>query len=122
MLKILESTKSIIRPGEGRVGVGSDSKAESSSRCKFGDSKVGGSEVAEDEVGKKDQEMFKSKKLSKFKKTAGSLDFFTSKSKLTFTKLRQAFVKSLIFHNFDPERYICIETNVLGYAISGVLN
>ena len=66
--------------------------------------------------------MFKSKNLSKSKKTVRSLDFLTLGAKLAFTKLRQAFLKALILHHFDLERYIWIETDVSGYAIGGVFS
>ena len=59
--------------------------------------------------------MFKSRKI------VSSLDFFTNKTRLTFTKLRQVFVKAPIFYHFDLKRYIQIEMNALGYAIGGVL-
>ena len=49
-------------------------------------------------------------------------DFLTPGAKLAFTKLRQAFLKALILHHFDPERHIRIETNATGYFISGVLS
>ena len=49
-------------------------------------------------------------------------DFLILGAKLVFTKLRQAFVKALILQHFDPERHIRIETDVSGYAISGVLS
>ena len=49
-------------------------------------------------------------------------DFFTSRAKLAFTKLRQAFVKALIFYHFDLEHHIRIETDASGYAIGGVFN
>ena len=60
--------------------------------------------------------------MSKFKKTVGFLDFFIPGAKLAFTKLKQAFFKAPILHHFNLERYIRIETDVLGYIISGVLN
>ena len=65
--------------------------------------------------------MFKSKNLSKFKKTVGS-NFLTLRARLAFTKLRQAFVKAPILYHFDSEDYIRVKTNVSGYAIGGVLN
>ena len=66
--------------------------------------------------------MSKSKNSSKSKKTVGSSDFLTSRSKLAFTKLKQAFFKALILYHFDPECHIRIETDVSGYAISGVFS
>ena len=60
--------------------------------------------------------------MSKSKKTLRSLDFLTLKAKLAFTELRQAFIKAPIFHHFDSERYIRVETNVSGYAIGGVFS
>lgn len=53
------------------------------------------------------------KKLAKSKKpdflkskNITRLNFFTTKAKLTFTKLRQAFIKVLIFYYFGPKYYI----------------
>ena len=34
--------------------------------------------------------------------------FLTPEAKLAFSQLRQAFIKALILHHFDPERYIRI--------------
>lgn len=63
-----------------------------------------------------------SKKLSKSKNKVGSSDFLIPKTKLTFTKLRQVFLKAPILNHFNPECYIQIMINVLGYAIDGVLS
>ena len=60
-----------------------------------------------------------SKNLFKSKKTI-RLDFFTPRARLTFTKLRQAFVKAPILYNFNPKRHIRVETDTSGYAIGGV--
>lgn len=46
--------------------------------------------------------------------------FLTPEARLAFTKLRQAFTEAPILHHFDPERYICFETDASGYAIGGV--
>ena len=73
-------------------------------------------EVGVDEIGKKVQNS------SKYKKTVRSLDFLTPKAKLAFIKLRQAFLKAMILHHFNPKRHIRIETDVSGYAMSGVLS
>ena len=48
--------------------------------------------------------------------------FLTTNAKRAFIKLRQAFVKALILNHFDSKRHIQIETDALGYAISGILN
>ena len=50
------------------------------------------------------------------------LDFLILRTRLAFTKLRQAFVKALIFYHFDPKYYIWFETNASGYDIGGVLS
>ena len=52
----------------------------------------------------------------------GSSNFLTSGAKLVFIKLKQVFFKALILHHFDPERYIRIEKDILGYAISGIFS
>ena len=64
----------------------------------------------------------KFKNLSKSKKIIRSLDFLIPKTKLAFTKLRQAFLKAPIFHHFNSEYHIQIETDVLGYTISRVFS
>ena len=84
--------------------------------------KVDSNEVEVDKVGKKVQKLFKSKKLSKSKKTIRSLDFFTLGAKLAFTKLRQAFLKASILHHFYPEYHILIEMDVSDYAIGEVFS
>ena len=48
--------------------------------------------------------------------------FLTSKAREVFNLLWQAFTKASILRYFDPECYIRIETNVSGYAISGILS
>ena len=70
----------------------------------------------------KSKNLTKFNKLSKSKKTIGSFDFLTLGTRLVFTKLRQAFIKTLILNYLDPERYIQVELNESSYAIDGVLN
>ena len=115
-------------PKKGGDGMDGDSRAG------HGQSKIDGSEmdnvevdggeveVKIDEIGKKVRKLFKSKNLPKSKKMIRSLDFFILGAKLVFTKLRQAFLKALIFHYFDPECYIWIKTDASGYATGGVLS
>ena len=111
MLKTSGSTEASTRPKKGEVGVGGDSRAGRDG-SELDRSKVDG---GDDEVGKKVQN------LSKSKKSVRS-DFLTPGAKLAFAELRQAFVKAPILHHFDPERHIRIETDVSGYAIGGVLS
>ena len=118
MLKI-SSTESA-KPRKSGFGVGNDSKARRN-RNELDEDEVNDGEFENNEIGKKVQKTFKSKKLSKSKK-AVELDFFTPRARLVFTKLKQAFLKALIFYHFNPERYIRIEIDIFGYAISGVLS
>ena len=118
MLKTLRGTQSKTRPSEGGVGIGGSSRA-GRGRCEIGgmdDVEVDGGKVEVDEVGKKVQKSFKSKK------TVRSSDFLTPGAKLAFTKLWQAFLKATIFHHFDPECHIQTETDVSGYAIGRILS
>ena len=108
------------KPRKGGDEVSGDSRARRSG-SKMDDVEVDGSEVEVDEVGKKARKTSKSKNLSKSQKTVGS-DFLTPGAKLAFTKLRQVFLKALIFYHFDPDRHIRIETDVSGYAIGIVLS
>ena len=41
---------------------------------------------------------------------------------MAFTKLRQVFIKALIFYHFNPECDIRIEMDASSYAIGGVLS
>ena len=122
MLKT-SSTKSA-EPRKDIVGISGDSKAgcDRSELDGIGMDDIGvdGGEVGDDEVGKKGQNPSKSKNLSKSKKR--ELGFLTSGARRAFTELRQAFIKALILYHFDPERHIRVETDVLGYVISGVLS
>lgn len=48
--------------------------------------------------------------------------FLTAKAKLAFIELRQAFIKALILYHFNLKYQIQIETDILGYVISGILS
>ena len=48
--------------------------------------------------------------------------YLTPDARQAFTQLRQTFTKAPILWHFDPKCHIRIETNVLGYAIGGVLS
>ena len=96
MLKTSGSIKSLTRLGESVVEVGSDNRAERNrnklDRSELDDGEVDKGQI-DNEIGKEDQKtskfnnLFKSKKSSKSKKTLGS-DFFTPGARLAFTKLR----------------------------------
>ena len=125
----LTSMLKIAEPRKGGVGVGGDSRAERSGskqdKRRIDDDEVNGNEVDDegyDEGGTKVQKSSKSKNLFKSKKTVRSSDFLAPGAKEAFTKLRQAFLKAPILHHFDPERYIWIEMDASGYAISGILS
>ena len=79
-------------------------------------------EIEVDEVKKKVRNLSKSKNLSKSEKMVRCSDFLTLGAKLTFTKLRQAFLKAPILHHINSEHHIQIETDASGYAIGGVFN
>ena len=117
ILKTLGSTEFKTWPGDGKVGVGG-SKARRE-RSKFDGNKLHGSKVDSDKVGD-DEVVKKGQNLSKSKKTKSG--FFTSGARKAFTKLRQAFIKALILHHFDPKCHIRVETDVSGYTIDGILS
>ena len=68
------------------------------------------------------KKLLKSGNLSNFNAKKNGPSFLTPNNKTAFNQLRLAFTKALILPNFDPECYIWIETDVSGYAISGVLS
>ena len=110
------STKSA-EPKKGVVGVVGGSKARRNrgglDESGMENVEVDGGEV-EVEVEKKGRNLSKSKKMES--------GFLTSGARMAFTKLRQAFIKVLILHHFDPKRHIRVETDISGYAIGGVLS
>lgn len=50
------------------------------------------------------------------------MDFLISKVKKAFIYLQNTYIKAWILGYFDIERYIYIETHVLGYVIDRLLN
>ena len=116
MLKTSSTKSAELR--KGGVGVDGNSRA---GRDRMDNLEIDGGKIKDDEVGKKGRKTFKSKNLSKSKKMVG-LDFLTPGARLTFTKLRQMFVKTPILHHFDLKRHFRIETDVSGYAIGEVLS
>ena len=117
MLKNSESTESLTWPKKGRVRVGGDSRAAHDKNeldgSEINDNKIGSSKV-DDEVGKKGRNLSKSKKTE--------LSFLIFGARRAFTKLKQAFIKAPILHQFNPERHIRVKTDLLGYTIGGVLS
>ena len=72
--------------------------------------------------GEKPKKPSKSGNLSNFGATESGLSFLTPKARLAFNRLRLAFTKAPIHWHFDPECHIWIKTDVLGYAIGGMLS
>ena len=64
----------------------------------------------------------KSRNLPKFSTKKARPSFLTFNAKKTFNCLKLVFIKTLIFQQFDSEYHIWIKTEVLGYAISRMLN
>ena len=73
-------------------------------------------------LAKSRKKLFKSGNLSNFNAKKNEPSFLTPDARMTFNYLWLAFTKILILRHFDPECHIRIETDALGYAISGVLN
>ena len=125
MLKTLGSPEPLTRHGKSGVGVGGGSRARryrselDGKKIDYGE--IDGGEIGDDKIGKKVQKLSKFKNLSKSKKTIG-LDFLTPRARLAFTKFRQTFDKAPIFHHFDSEYHIQIETNASGYVIGVVFS
>ena len=64
----------------------------------------------------------KSRNLFNFHATEAGSSFLTPNIRTIFNYLQLAFTKALILQHFDPEFYIWIVTDILGYAIGGVLS
>ena len=57
-----------------------------------------------------------------FSATKSGSSFLTSEARSAFNCLWLAFTKAPILWHFDPEYYIWIETDELGYVIGGIQN
>ena len=123
MLKTIGSTRSAANVKEIKGEVGGESVV--------GDSVVDDGEAINFTKGKKHAKTTKSKILVKSKNhdfppnsrnRKARTSFFTSEARLAFTQLRQAFVKTLILHYFDPENHIRIEIDTSGYVIGSIVS
>ena len=56
------------------------------------------------------------------KNLIGATGYLIPDAKQAFIQLRQAFTKASILQHFDPKYHIRIKTDMLGYAISGLLS
>ena len=126
MLKTSGNTEPTTQSEKYVIGVSNDNRAGCDKNKVDGNelvhAEVDGSEIEDDEFGNKVQKTSKSKNLSKSKKTVGSLDLFTPRAKLVFTKLRQTFFKAPIIHHFDLEYHIQIEIDVSDHTIDRVFS
>ena len=66
--------------------------------------------------------MSKSGNLLYFNAKKNGPSFLITNARIAFNHLWLALTKAPILQIFDPKYYIWIETDVLSYAISGVLN
>ena len=106
MLKTSENIETLIQPRKGGVGIGCDNRA-GRDNSKLDKSEIGDNKVydeVDDEVGKKDWNPTKSKNLSKFKKT--ELGFLIFGARMTFNKLRKAFIKASILYHVNSKHHI----------------
>ena len=72
--------------------------------------------------GKKSKKPSKRRNSPNFDITKAESSFLTPDTKIAFNRLWLAFTKTPILQHFDPKCHIQVETDVLGYAISGVLS
>ena len=91
---------------------------------------AGNDEVVGGDGGKADKTVVNLSKNEKSRKSTcvlnvgatGEPNFLTPDAKKAFNQLQLAFIKTPILWHFDLENYIQIETDVLCYAIGGVLS
>ena len=114
MLKTTGSIGSIASPEETKGGVGGDNVVNV----------VGGGEATNPIKGKNlaKTTKFKNHDFPKSRPEEAGTGFLTPETRLAFIQLRQMFVEAPIFHYFDLESHIQIETDALGYAIRDVLS
>lgn len=127
-IKLAKTKKSNIKIGDNNKveldgGSEFNGRGELDCKDKFDNNEIGDNGIIDNKVD--DDKVSKRKnheKMSKSKKTISFLSFPTFRARLAFIRLRQAFYKASIFHYFDPECHIQIDTDTLGYRIGGVLN
>ena len=73
-------------------------------------------------LAKSGKKLSKSENSTNFDAMEVGPKFLTPDARTTFNRLWLAFTEALILWHFDPEYYIWIKTDTLGYAISGVLS
>lgn len=119
MLKILENIK-LARLEKSKNEIGSDNKNKFNNKSEISNNELKNNKVGNDKVVKKKNHW----KIFIFKKTVILiiLDFFTPRTRLTFTKLKQVFIKTLIFYYFHLKYFIQIKTNALEYGINKVFS
>ena len=78
----------------------------------------GGSSISDDRINDRIKNLSKSTKVKKSLET----DFLTFRAKKAFSYIQKAFIKALIFRDFDLKCHIQIKTDTSGYAIVGVLS
>ncbi len=87
---------------------------------------VNSGEVGTKSANSKKSKLTKSKNSdllkANFARVNSEMDFLTPKTKKAFIHLRKTFTKALILRHFDSECHIRIETDGLGYTISGILS
>ena len=73
-------------------------------------------------MAKSGKKLSKSRNLTNSNATEDGPKFLTPNARTIFNRLWLAFNEAPIFWHFDPECHIWIETDISGYAISGVLS
>ena len=104
--------------GEGGDGVDGSSVEIAKKSRKLKGQKTSKSQI----LSKLGKNLLKSGNSPNFGATKSGSSFLTPKARLAFNCLWLAFTKALIFRYFDLEYHIRIKTDVLGYAIGGVLS
>ena len=73
-------------------------------------------------LAKSEKKLSKSGNSTNFDATEDKPKFLTPNTRTAFNRLRLAFTEASILWHFNPKYHIWIETDVLSYAIGGVLN
>ena len=116
--RFIQSFSKIIEPLTSTLKISSTTRLSKNSLLSINMAKVdktdvgvGGGEYKDETVGRLPS-----------KNSNRAIGYLTSDARQAFTQLRQAFTKVLILQHFDPECYIWIETDALGYTIDGILS
>ncbi len=122
MLKTTAASPKGLPEATGRVREETGNEVGDGDRAKIGGVKPSGGKNSKNSTKVKNSATSKVAKATSPRTAPEARSLLTLEARLAFTRLRLAFTEAPFLYHFDPEHYICIETDASCYAIGGVLS